>query len=562
MLPRKAGRVPAPPAFSIVSPQDEAAIAAGCYFDLKAATHVWNFFHRFIRHSVGSASGKPFIPLEWQWQNIIAPIFGWKRADGTRRYREAYIEVPKKQGKSTTCAAIALYLLTADGEPAAEVYSAAADREQASIVYNEAVRMVEASPHLVTRLQPVPSRKELRFPKTKSMYRVLSSEAHTKEGYNIHGLIFDEFHAQPDAELYDTLKYGGASRTQPLFVYITTAGYDRESVCWAKHCYAERVISGESDDWEFYGYIATIKPGQDWRSEEAWKSANPSYGVTIQPDHFARMAKVAQESPLEENTFKRYHLNMWTEQSVRWVPIEKWDKGGVEVTPPIEKHEVCYAGLDLAATRDLNAFVMWFPDRRLVVPHFWVPRSALRERLNQKRQRLDRWVSEGYITVTEGDAADYDHIEKDILDLAATHNIQVLGIDKWNSLQISNHLMDEGLDIRAVGQNYYGLNGPMKLLERMVVREVIHHDKNPVMRWMFGNVVVKQDPSGNIKPDKSKAADKIDGVAALLSAFAVWAEAEGDMSYYENLGEKHEVVSEDTADRSTNGDQSGGDAAA
>jgi phage terminase large subunit-like protein len=240
---------------------DRAAVAAGCYFDYDAAYRVYEFMGRFLRHTVGEFAGQTFIPLEWQWQDVIGPLYGWKRKDGSRRYREAYISVAKKNGKSTLTAALALYALVADGEASAQVFSAAADRNQASIVYDEALKMVEESKGLSRILLPRPSRKEILYPQRHSSYRVLSSDAYRQEGLNIHTLIFDEFHAQPNSALYDALKYGGAARRQPLFIYITTAGYDRESVCWKKHLYAQDILSGISTDWESFAYIAEGRPG-------------------------------------------------------------------------------------------------------------------------------------------------------------------------------------------------------------------------------------------------------------------------------------------------------------
>jgi phage terminase large subunit-like protein len=243
------------------------------------------------------------------------------------------------------------------------------------------------------------------------------------------------------------------------------------------------------------------------------------------------MAKVAEDTPSELNTFLRYHLNIWTEQDVSWVPVDKWDACVEEYSEGELEGERCYAGLDLAATRDINAFVLYFPDSRRVLPFFWVPRSALAERQRQKKTRLDSWANRGLIRVTDGEAADYDVIERDILEIAGRFRIQQVGLDRWNALQISNHLMDAGLEMATVGQGYASMSSAMKMLERAVVRADIRHDGNPVLRWMFGNVAVKQDPAGNIKPDKSKAGDKIDGIVALMMALFVWGEAEGPSAY-------------------------------
>lgn len=523
----------------IRTPADRRAVQQGFYFDYDAAYRVWTFFHRFLKHTKATAAvpaGSSFDLLPWQWQDVVAPLFGWKRPDGTRRYREAYIEIPKKNGKSTLSAGLGLYLLMADNEPGAEVYCAAADRNQASIVFREALHMVNASPALQTRLWPVPSQKILEYSKTDSFWQVLSAESNTKEGFNIHGLIFDEFHAQPSPDLYDVLKYGGAARVQPLFIYITTAGFDRTSVCWVKHCYADGILTDEIDDLGFFAYIANAGEEDDWQAESTWRKANPSYGVTIAADHFSRMAKVASQSPLEENTFKRYHLNLWTGQDVRWISVERWDECVQEYTEDDLLGEDCYAGLDLAATRDINALVLYFPAKQVMLPYFWVPKAALKERARQKRTRLDAWVQANLIKTTDGNASDYDVIEEDVKTICDRFRVQKMGIDRWNSLQISQHFMDEGIDVVGIGQGTQGMSAPMKALERMVVNHTIHHNGNAVLRWMFGNVAVKVDPAGNIKPDKSKVADKIDGIVALIIALATWMEDDEGPNPYEGQG--------------------------
>ncbi len=503
------------------------------YFDEVAANRVRTFFKSFLRHSVGQYAGKPFDMLDWQWEDIVKPLFGWKRkSDGTRRYRECYVEVPKKQGKSTLCAGLALYLLLADGENSPEVYGAAADVDQARIVFNEALRMVNASPLLKSRLWPVPSKKVIECPRNHGIYRALSSESHTKEGLNIHALIFDELHAQPSPDLYNTLKYGGIARRQPMFIYITTAGFDRESICWEKHQRAMEVLDDPAADEQFFAYVRGIKEDEDWQDPKVWARINPSMGVTMQEQDFAHDAGEAKKTPSEENEFRRYRLNEWTQQEIRWLSTEHWD--ACRLVGPEEDlvGQECYGGLDLAATRDINAFVLWFPKPRTFRSWFWIPHSALAERVRIKRTPLDRWAHV-YIKVTEGRASDYDVIESDIIELSNKYRINRIGIDSWNTTTIAQHLADRGLQINRVGQGYASLNNPMKFLERCLVQRDIHHDGSPVMRWMFGNIAVKQDPAANIKPDRSCTKDKIDGISALLDALSVWIADEEGTPYYQ-----------------------------
>ena len=379
---------------------DEKAVAAGCWFDIEAAERVRAFFRRFLRHSKGKWAGQPFELLEWQWRDVVAPLFGWKRPDGTRRFRKAYIEVPKKNGKSTLCAGLGLYLLVGDNEPGAEVYSAAADRDQASIVYNEAASMVRASPELSSHLLVTDSRKTIGFPRTSSIYKALSSEVPTKEGLNIHGLIFDELHAQKTRDLWDSLTYGGAAREQPLLIAITTAGWDKNSICYEQRRYAEQVRDGVIEDWSFFGYISAAGEDDDWTDPKLWERVNPSWGVTISADEFAEAANEAQSSPTKENTFKRYRLDIWTEQDIRWLPLERWD--ACDAVPGVLDGRACFGGLDLSSTTDITAFVLLFPANDSsglipVLPFFWIPEENARKRERRDKVPYLTWAREGLI---------------------------------------------------------------------------------------------------------------------------------------------------------------------
>jgi phage terminase large subunit-like protein len=498
---------------------DKIAVSHGCWFDEYSAMHVKNFIARFLRHSKGEWAGQPFELQAWQWDQLIAPLFGWMRDDGTRRYRRAYVEVPKKNGKSTLCSAISLYMLMMDGEPGAEVYNAAADRDQASIVFNEAANMVEASMALASRLDVLRSTKRIVYTKESAVYRALSAEVPTKEGINWHCLIFDELHAQRTRELWDTLAYGGAARRQPLSLAITTAGYDRHSICWEQHDYALKVRDGIIEDDAFFPLIYAAADDDDWKSEQVWRAANPSYGVTVKADSLAADCREAQQSPGKENAFRRYRLNQWTEQDVRWIPIEKWDTCEI----PYFNTTECFAGLDLANTIDISALVLAFPveDGYDLRSFFWVPQENVKLREVRDRVPYAVWIREGLIKPTEGTGIDYAVIRNDIRELAEQYHMRSIAIDRWNATQLAQELQGDGFEVVMFGQGYSSMSAAAKEFERHVIGGTLRHGGNKVLRWMASNVVREQDAAGNIKPSKAKSAEKIDGIVAAIMAIGV-----------------------------------------
>ncbi len=333
------------------------------FFDKQAATMAVNFFERLLVHTKGEWSGQRFKLEDWQREQIICPLFGWKRKqDGTRRYRTAYIEIPRKNGKSTLAAGIGLFLLFADGEPGAEIYSAAADRDQASIVFDEAKRMVEQSHELGKRAEPY--KRSIVVPSTYSVYRVLSAEAFSKHGLNAHGIIFDELHAQPTRELWDVLTTSSGARRQPLTVAITTAGFDRQSICWEQHEYARQVLEGVIEDPSFFAYISAADEDEDWLDEDVWRRANPNLGVTVKLDYLRNQARKAEQTPAYQNTFRRLHLNQWTQQETRWLDLQAWDRCAAPVNAKLLEGSICYGGLDLASSSDIASFVLCFPPEK------------------------------------------------------------------------------------------------------------------------------------------------------------------------------------------------------
>lgn len=523
--------------------------ASPYWFDDKAADRVCSFFPRFLRQQEAEWAGLPLTLQPWQEQQIIRPLFGEKRAsDGLRRYRTAYIEIPKKNGKSCLSAGLALYLLFADGEPGAQVFSAAADKIQARIVFKYAKDMALASPALSANMKPY--RDALEVPRTGSVYRVLSADAFTKDGINPHAVIFDEVHQQKRRDLWDVLTKGQVARRQPLTIAITTAGIDLGTLCGELHEYAEKILAGEKQGPEHETFLPVIHGAhkdEDWTDPKTWRKANPSLGVTVKESALAIECARAMESPQAENAFRRFHLNQWVEQEERWVSILKWDLcAGAPVDEAQLRGRRCFMGIDLSTKLDVTSVVYLFPEpdgSYIVLPRFWVPREGLREREEAWRVPLTRWVDQGLITATPGDIIDYAEIETRLRKDISTFEIVEAGFDPWNAVQLCTNLRVDGLGERLLEcrQNFGNLTEPTKELEARIISKRIRHGGNPVLRWMAGNAVAVTDNSGNVrlaKPDKNSP-KKIDGLAAMVIAFraAVAHEPKAEFkSVYETRG--------------------------
>jgi len=490
------------------------------YFDERAAEAAVRFFERVLRHTKGQWAGRPFELQPWQREDVVRPLFGWRRAsDGRRRYRYAYLSWPRKNGKSTLASGLALYLLMADGEGGAEVYSAAADRTQAAIVFDQAKAFVGESP-LLLKAGAKPFRQEIRA-LNHSFYRVLSADAFTKHGLNPHGVVFDELHAQPSRDLYDVLRTGMGARRQPVFVMITTAGYDMESICFEQYEYACRVRDGTIVDDEYFVHITEADREDDWTAPSVWRKANPSLGVTVSEEFLAAECKRALASPAYQNTFRQLYLNQWVSQESRWLDMRIWMECSTPL-PDLTGRE-CYVGLDLASTTDVAAWVAVFPpvsegEPWWVEPHMYVPGDNLRERGQQNRAPYTLWRDQGHLVATEGNVIDYASIERDLLGFAETHVVRQVGVDTWNAQQMAQNLTAAGLETWAVRQTFAGLSAATKELERLVLAQEIGHGGHPVLRWMVDNVTVVRDAAENLKPDKKRSRNKIDGVVALLNA--------------------------------------------
>ena len=485
-------------------------------FDEAAADRAVRFFETCLTHTKGEWAGQPLKLSPWQADRIIRPLFGWKRADGTRRYRTAFVTIPRKSGKTTLAAGIALYLLLADDEPGAEVYCAAADRDQAAICFDAAKGMVDASPALQKRVQPY--KRALAVPGTGSTLKVLSAEAYTKHGLNASGIVVDEVHAQPNRDLWDVLTTSVGARRQPLTIAITTAGFDRHSLCWELYDHACKVRDGVLTDDAFLPVIYEAGADDDWKLPATWRKAHPGLGISVKEEFIAAECLKAQQMPTYENTFKRLMLNIWTEQATRWLPLDAWDKCGGQ-QPDLDGRE-CFAGLDLSSTTDISALVLAFPVADVVhlVSFFWVPREGVHKRARRDRVPYDQWIEQKHIEATDGAVIDYDVIRARINALAERYRIREIAIDRWNATQLATQLTGDGFEVFAFGQGFASMTGPSKELEKRILGRQINHGNNPVLRWMASNVAVEMDAAGNIKPSKARSTERIDGIVAGLMA--------------------------------------------
>ena len=489
-------------------------------FSDDAANRAIRFFEKVLVHIDGEWAGRPFTLMDWQ-REMISKLFGTLRDDGTRQYRTCYCEIPRKNGKSETAAGIALYLLFADGEEGAQVYGAAGDRDQASIVYRVAAEMVRRSPVLTKRAKVLDSVKRIVVPSTASFYRAIPSDAATSHGFNASGVIVDEVHVQPNRDLIDVLNTSTGARRQPLTFYITTAGYDQHSICYELHDYALKVQNGVIDDPTFLPVVYSADEQDDWKEPATWHKANPSLGVTVKLDYLERECKRAQETPAYENTFRRLHLNQWTRQETRWLPLDRWDECAGHVDPANLAGCHCWGGLDLASTEDVTALVLVFPDEDGgydVLPFFWIPEDTIDKRVRKDRVPYDVWARQGLVFTTPGNSCDYAFIRAKLNELADQFNIVDIGLDPWNARQLGQQLMDDGFEIVDFRQGYASMSAPTKELLRLVLAGKLRHSGNPVLRWMADNMVTTQDPAGNLKPAKDRSTEKIDGMVALVMA--------------------------------------------
>lgn len=475
---------------------------------------------------VGDYLGKPFRTRPWQ-EAIVRPLFRL-RADGLRQYKQAFLALPRKQAKTTLVAGAAGFLLFGEcrGRKGKQIYSASGDHKQAALIFSTLSSMIRANKTLSSLTRIYETTKRIVVPSLENSYEALSSEAGLKHGLAPSEVLFDEVHVLPNRDLHDALVTGFGARIDPLTVYITTAGYDRQSLCYELWDYARKVRDGVIDDPAFLPVIYEAGPDEDWTSEEVWHRVMPALGDYCQLEFIREECRRAKELPAYENTFRQLYLNQWTEQSERWIPVDAWNACADELDVEDYRGESCWIGVDLSTTNDLTAVVVVFENALggvVAFPWFFVPEEGARKRERRDRVPYLTWARSGHLTLTPGDVVDYQAVRHLLQSLAARFDVRGILCDPWNATGLLTQLRDEdGLPVEVVRQGFASLTAPSKEFEKQVVAKTLRHDGNPVMRWCVSNVAVEKDAAGNLKPSKKKSIERIDGVAALINAMAGW----------------------------------------
>lgn len=498
------------------------------YFSEKHALASINFF-RLLKHTKGTYAGKPFY-LQDSQIFILAVLFGWRRkSDDRRRFRKAYIEVARKNGKSELAAGILLYCLICDGEMVAENYSAATTRDQAKIVFKSAKIMAEYlrkdSKAMARDIQIMAH--SILYKPTGGHIQALSADAGTLDGLNPHGSIIDEYHEHKNSDVLSVIQTGTGSRAQPLTVIITTAGFNQASPCYTEERkVAVDVLAGRTVEDTLFAIIYTVDEKDEWDNPEVWIKSNPHLGITPTVDYMEAALKEAKNKGGRYITqFLTKNLNVWTDAPDVWIPDDNWKLNEIGYDAEILEGQLCYGGLDLASVSDITSFCLFFPgagpDGRHVLRWFnWLPEDTVNKRSGKVNYPL--WVDKGWISTTSGNVADYDQIKYDIVEAGQKYSIHSIQFDRWNSLDIVPRLIDEGLDMQPFGQGFGSMSTPSKYFEKMILSAECTTGGDPVARWANGNVVIDTNPAGDIKPNKTKASEKIDPIVSAIMAVGGW----------------------------------------
>jgi phage terminase large subunit-like protein len=491
----------------------------GWYFDKKAAMRVFDF-GPFCKHSPDKRSWVPFVCEPWE-AAIIYIVFGWKKKEGTRRFNYAYIEIPKKNGKTTYAAFIGDYLFEFDGEEEAEVYCAASVEKQARICFTAAKKMIEHSPSLKKRTKILT--KNMNIPQTSSKMEMLGRDSESMEGINPSGVIIDEYHVWKNNEVFENIQSATVNRTQPLVVIITTAGRDKTLPCYNYRALCIDILKGIKRQDDTFAIIYTPDEEDDWKDPETWKKANPNYGVSVLPGRFKSEFEDAVNDPRREVSFKTKNLNLWVDAPEVWIPDDKWLLCSHKTPDDLLLHQPCYWGLDLASHVDINALALFFPEIRghpVCKMYYWIPESKVLE----MKDKVDyaSWVKQGRIKTTPGDIIDIDSMITDIMVIMGQYLCEGLGYDPAKAYHgVIQGLIKAGFPIDKMDeyiQNIMNMSGPSKELEKMAMSGTLDHLDDPVLRWMLGNVQLYININEDIKPDKKRSRNKIDGIVALIIA--------------------------------------------
>jgi phage terminase large subunit-like protein len=516
----------------------DTAYSRGMYFDEKAALKALTFFN-FTKHAKGrNFAGQQFILSPWQAFDIWC-IYGWKSAGGNRRFRYAYTDVGRKNGKTTFAAAQGLYLMMMDQEPGAEIYTVATKREQARICLDDARNIVKTSADLKKYAQIF--QHSVTCETMGASMKSLSSDSNTLDGLNPHGVILDEFHAHKDDMVFGVMKSAMGARTNPLMLILTTAGFNRNVPCYNYRSVAMKVLEGTLQQDDLFASIHTLDVDDDWNDEAVWGKSNPNMDVSVTKRFLKEAYQEAKNNSDQLYNFLTKNLNIWTDSAEVWIERDKWDacNQGKEDLDGAE----CYGGLDLASVRDTNALALRFqkPDGSATYKLFyWMPEMNVEERVKNKGINYDRWIREGYVRTTPGNVTDYNYIKADILRLCETYKVRSIAYDRWNSSQLVVDLADQGVTMNPFGQGYASMSAPTKEFEKEVLKKQMNHEGNPVLTWNMSNVHIQRDPAGNVKLDKGKSSEKVDGAVACVMALGEYLTAIGG----EKKADLNEIYSE------------------
>jgi phage terminase large subunit-like protein len=502
-------------------------------FDEASAQRAVDFFEKFLVHSKGEWAGRPFLLAPWQ-KSVVRQVFGTKRPDGTRQYRRVDIWLPKKNGKSTFAAGLALYLLLADGEPGAEVYGVANDRSQAEIVFEEAARMRAKSPLLSEMTVTYRSTSAIVHPESVSAYQAVSSEIQNKDGLNISGLIVDELHEWKDRRLLSKLTLGVAARRQALIIVISTAGDDPNSVAYEEYRADKAILEGKSRIRDRLVVIYEAPPGSNWKRAETWKRANPGYGDSVKPSYLRDKFNESLGDAGKEADFQRYHLNMWRRPGAGSINMLHWASGARKYT--IADGDPCFVGLDLSRRADITAAVALFRQGPAfkVLAQFFIPADGLEERERRDRVPYARWRRLGLLRTTPGNLTEYAAIRDFLLtEWAPRYAIQEVCFDPYNASHLVGELEEGGLTCTEIQQTNKNIGPATRDFKNLLTAGHLWHAGHPILEWMASNAASRTDAGGNERFHKGRSTGRIDGIAAIVTALVRASAPQTGPSIYE-----------------------------
>lgn len=528
---------------------DAAAGVTGNWFDHDLAEYVATvLWTSLFFHTEGRWAGKPFVLAKWQ-EIIVRLLVGWKNAEGFRHFRRLILWIARKNGKSEFLAALGLLFFVCDGEKGGQGYNFARNEKQGSVIYKKMRAMIAMSPKLRGAMHK-PTKRTFYHPELNAVWELLPGNAEGKHGLSASVIIGDEAHECVDDTLYNTLHQSTAARDQPIELIASTAGHRGRRWGWKLYEECEQILDGRLHQATTLAVIFAADKDATLEDDQALRDANPNLGISPKLEYLLEERGKARENPRLENDFRRYHLNQWTDQVTRWIPLPKWDacatrkawnKADWEAFRETLRGRACFAALDLSSVRDVTALVYLFPPSE-DDPHwrlyfrFFVPEESAEERTRTDRVEYERWVREGAMEATPGNVVDQDAVKKAVLEDGEFFKILQLGVDPWNATKLNAELLDEGVPVINMRQGIPTLGGPSKEFERMVFAAELDHGGHPVARWMVGNAAIRFDSNGNFKPDKEKSSEKIDGVVAMVMAVGLACANDNETSVYETRG--------------------------